>query len=146
MSIKIDSTVITAHIVSCYASQTGCTEDNKDKFWNSLEALLRAIPQGESTIVGGDLNGHVRANKEGYMRCHGGHGFSVWNDDRCRILDFAEAYDFIVTNTYFKKRPTYLAAYTSGGHATQINYWLVCQQDMKLVTDTKVIPYDCITP
>ncbi|XP_049796078.1 uncharacterized protein LOC126212707 [Schistocerca nitens] len=146
MSIKIDSTAITAHVVSCYAPQTGCTEDEKDKFWNSPDVLLREVPQDESIIVGGNLNGHFRAHKEGYMRCHGGHGLGVWKDDGCWILDFAESHDLIVTNTYFKKRPTHLANYTSGGHATEIDYWLFRHQDMKLVTDTKVIPYDCITP
>ncbi|XP_047105183.1 uncharacterized protein LOC124770912 [Schistocerca piceifrons] len=99
MSIKIDSTAITAHIVSCYANQTGCTEDEKDKFWNSPDALLREVPQDESIIVGGNLNGHFRAHKEGYMRCHGGHGYSGWEDDGCQIRDFAEAHDIIVINT-----------------------------------------------
>lgn len=63
-----------------------------------------------------------------------------------RILDFAAAHNLAVTNTFFKKRPSHLATYTSGGHATQIDYWMVRRRDLKQVTDTKVIPYESVAP
>lgn len=89
-------------------------------------------------ILGGDLNGHVGADSDGYTRCHRGHGLAVWNDNGCRILDCLETHDLAVTNMYFKKRSTHMATYTSGGHVTRIDYWMVQRRDLKLVTNTKV--------
>ncbi|KAL1247800.1 hypothetical protein QQF64_023176 [Cirrhinus molitorella] len=82
---------------------------------------LRTIPPDEH-ILGGNLNGHVGSGNDGYTCCHGGRGFGVQNNDGSRILDCTETHDLAVTNTYFKKRDTHLAIYTSGGHATQIDY------------------------
>ncbi len=64
----------------------------------------------------------------------------------CHILDCVETHDLAVTNMYFKKRSTHLATYTSGGHVTQIDYWMVQRQDLQLVTNTKEIPYDSVAP
>ncbi len=65
---------------------------------------------------------------------------------RTKLHDCAETHDLAVTNTYFKKRDTHLATYTSGGHATQIDYWMIRRRDLKLVSNTKVILYDSVVP
>ena len=36
----------------------GC-EEEKETFWRQMDQELRAIPEGERVIVGGDLNEHV---------------------------------------------------------------------------------------
>ncbi len=132
-SVKIESESTTAHIISCYAPQTGCPDDEKDDFWASLDTHLWTIAPDEYVILGDDLNGHVGSGNDGYTRCHGGHGLGVQNNHGSCILDCAETHDLAVTNTYFKKRDTHLATYTSGGHATQIDYWMIWQRDLKLV-------------
>lgn len=50
-----------------------------------------------------------------------------------------------VVNT-FRKRPSHLATYISGGHTTQIDYWMIRRRDLKLALDAKVIPSDTIGP
>ena len=42
--------------------------------------------------------------KTGYERVHGGHGYGVKKDMGDMILDFQTFYDFMVTNTYCRKR------------------------------------------
>lgn len=39
-----------------------------------------------------------------------------------------------------------MATYTSAGHATQIDFWMIWRRDQKLVRNTKVIPYGSIVP
>jgi hypothetical protein len=137
MTIKIESDATTLRIVTCYAPQTGCPDDEKDKFWEGLDAHLRTVGPEEHLVLGGDLNGHVGSARDGYNQYHG---------DGNRILDCAEAHELVVANTFFKKRPTHLITYTSGNRTTQIDYLLVRRRDLKLVTNIKVIPSEPIAP
>ena len=148
MSIKIDPGTgnPAIRVISCYAPQTGCPDDIKDEFWESLDTHLRSVRSEEHLVIGGDLNGHVGNARDGYEQLHGGHGFGARNDDGCRILDCAEAHDLAIANTYFKKKLSHLITYYSGGRTTQIDYWLIRRRDLKLTTNTKVIPSDNIGP
>lgn len=87
ISIKIESESIISHLIFCYARQTGYPDIEKDDFWESFEMHLRTIAPEDHIILGGDLNGHVGEDSDGYMRCHGGHGLGVRNDD---ILESVE--------------------------------------------------------
>ncbi|VDO33223.1 unnamed protein product [Haemonchus placei] len=58
------------HLFTAYAPQTGCSEQIKDTFWNLLDEKTAEAPLQEAIDVGGDLNGHVGATKDGYS-CHG---------------------------------------------------------------------------
>ncbi|XDV43670.1 hypothetical protein PO909_012111 [Leuciscus waleckii] len=146
ISIKIVSGSITICVICCYAPQTGCTDEDKDELWENLDAHLRIVEPEEYLFIGGDLNGHVGSARHGYEQVHGGRGHGTRNDDGRRILDCAEAHDLQYANTFFKKRPTHLATYNSGGITTQIDYWMLRRRDLKLTLDTKGIPSDNIGP
>uniref|UniRef100_A0A915JIE1 Uncharacterized protein n=1 Tax=Romanomermis culicivorax TaxID=13658 RepID=A0A915JIE1_ROMCU len=92
--------------------------------------------------TGGDLNRHVGSTRDGNDWHHGGHGFQTHKNYGSHILDCVEA----VTNTFFKKRPTHLITYNSGGRATQIDYCLVQWLDHKLLVNANVIPSNNIDP
>ncbi|XP_026042711.1 uncharacterized protein LOC113033277 [Astatotilapia calliptera] len=144
MQIDVDPTVL--RIISCYAPQTNCPDEEKTEFWRALDDHLQTISPEEHVAVGGDLNGHVGKGRDGYHRFHGGQRFGTRNDDGCRVLDYAEAHDLAVTNTFFKKKPAHLITYSSGGRDTQIDYWLVRRPHLSLVTNVKVIPSTNIGP
>ena len=55
-------------------------------------------------VVGGDLNGHIGTNVDGYDGVHGRYGFGERNADGERILEFCDAMELIVTNTCFKRQ------------------------------------------
>lgn len=59
ISIKMVSGEVTTQVISCYTSQTGCTEGEKDQFWESIDAHLRTLALKEHVLLGGDLDGHV---------------------------------------------------------------------------------------
>ena len=52
------------NILSAYAPQQGCSQEEKDLFWKLLESILTGIPEGEELIAAGDLNGHVGMDRE----------------------------------------------------------------------------------
>jgi len=74
----------------------------KDSFWDQMISVTGSIPVSELTVVGGDLNGHIGANVDGYDGVHGGYGFGERNADGEWILEFCDAMELIVTNTCFK--------------------------------------------
>ncbi|XP_046844904.1 uncharacterized protein LOC124438748 [Xenia sp. Carnegie-2017] len=59
----------TFNIVTAYAPQQGCEEDEKQRFWNQLEEVTTNVKETEQLIVAGDLNGHIgRERVEGFER------------------------------------------------------------------------------
>lgn len=95
-------------------------------------------------VLGGDLNGHVESARDGYSQCHGGNEFGSRNDAGIHIFGCAEAYELVVANIFFKKRPTGLITYNSGRCRTQLDYLIVRRCNLKLVTNVKVIPREAI--
>lgn len=72
MSIKVLIQGEVVNIVAAYAPQVGCSKDEKAQFWTHLDDILQEIPVNETTIVGGDLNGHVGREYAPYERIRGG--------------------------------------------------------------------------
>ena len=74
MSIKLGVEKTVVNIICAYAPQVGCTEEEKETFWEQMDQELSATLDGERLIVGGDLYGHIGRSREGIERIHGGWG------------------------------------------------------------------------
>ena len=139
MMLKILVGKRTVSIVSCYAPQQGLTELEKDRFYDDLISLISVLSEDELVMLGGDLNGHVGRNTDGYEGIHGGYGYGNRNREGERILELGAALDMVVCNTFFKKRDSRLITYVSGNSKTQIDYIMVRNKDRKFLKDVKVI-------
>ena len=64
MSVKLGIGETVVNVICAYAPQAGCEDEEKETFWRQMDQDLRAIPEGERVIVGGDLNGHVGISRE----------------------------------------------------------------------------------
>ncbi|RZB81212.1 LINE-1 retrotransposable element ORF2 protein isoform B [Glycine soja] len=135
----------TFNVISGYAPQVGLAEHFKVKFWEDLERVLQDIPQGEKVFLGGDLNGHVGSVDRGFEGVHGGFGLGEMNGDGKSILEFSEALDLSIANTWFKKREEHLITYKSGGTCSQIDFFLIRKSDRKYCLNCKVIPGESLT-
>ena len=71
---------------------------------------MRQIPGQEDMWIGADKNGHVGGTTTGFEREHGGNS---WGDRNAagEILQFAQAYDLGVVNTFFQKKMAHLISY-----------------------------------
>ncbi|XP_047024179.1 craniofacial development protein 2-like [Helicoverpa zea] len=133
------------NIICAYAPQTGCSNAEKETFWNEINDLLQSIPATESKYIGGDLNGHVGSRTFTYQRIHGNWGYGNINPEGENILQFALTHDLAIVNTFFSKRPEHLVTYKSGGACTQIDYILTDRHRLKTFRDCKVIPGEPLT-
>ena len=128
-------------IVSAYAPQAGCDEEEKEAFWEEMNQVM----QGREKIwIGGDLNGHVGEGSKGNEECMGNCEMGIRNEEGERIISFAKAESLAFVNTYFKKEINKLITYSSGQHKTQIDYFMCRKSDLKSVKDCKVIPGDYV--
>lgn len=133
------------NIISVYAPQTGCPEQEKQDFWEDLDEVMQNIPPSEFTHLGGDLNGHVGQKNDLYSDVHGGCGFGSANQQGIEILNFATKHFLKIINTYFQKKPEHLITYKCSKHSTQIDYLLASRNMFKLYKDCKVIPGNALT-
>jgi exonuclease III len=139
MSVKLGMGKSILTVISAYAPQSGCEEEEKDKFWRELEEEFNTIPGNEKAIIGGDLNGHVGTDRRGLERWHGGWGYGEKNAEGQRILEFMIAQDMALINTYFKKEENKLVTYSSGGRSSQIDFIACRRRDLKEIQDCAVI-------
>ena len=69
MCLKV---LISDKLVTCHcAPQTGRSAEEKDSFWDQMISVTGSIPASELTVVGGELNGHIGTNVDGYDGVHG---------------------------------------------------------------------------
>ncbi|XP_068219218.1 craniofacial development protein 2-like [Palaemon carinicauda] len=80
MSLKLGLGATLVNAVCAYATQAGCTEEEKDTFWEEKDQELRIIPARERVIIGGDLKDHFGISREGIERVHSGWGVGEKND------------------------------------------------------------------
>ncbi|KAL5148302.1 Transcriptional adapter ADA2a [Glycine soja] len=67
------------------------------------------------------------------------------NGEGKSILEFSEALDLSIANTWFKKREEHLITYKSGGTCSQIDFFLIRKSDRKYCLNCKVISGESLT-
>ena len=72
MKVALNGEII--NIMSAYAPQTGCGENEKIQFWEEMDEELRDIPDTEKLWVGGYFNGHCGRNNSGKEETIGKYG------------------------------------------------------------------------
>ena len=145
MKMKISCNESVLNIISAYAPQVGCTEEEKDEFWRQLDEEVLTVPRSESLVIGGDLNGHIGQDNMNVDRVHGGWAVGHRNPEGDRILDFAVAFDMSVVNTFFEKTQEQLVTYKSGGQVSQIDYILWRREELKEIKNSKTFPIEHVT-
>ena len=118
----------------------GCTDEEKEEFWEELEELTRSFSDKDKIIIGADLSGHIGSGNTGYERWHGCFGHGEKNQEGDNILEFTQAYDMALGNSFFKKREEHYVTYKSGANRKVIDYIWVRRQDLRDLKDCKVIP------
>ncbi|XP_071728359.1 uncharacterized protein [Rutidosis leptorrhynchoides] len=140
MSVSLIIKEETFTVISAYAPHTGLSDAEKKSFWELLDEVVRGCPADHRLIIGGDLNGHIGVEAEGYEGAHGGFGFGPRNEEGLSILEFAIAHEMVVANFFFKKRDAQLATFHSGGRSTQIDFLLLRKGELRTCRDCKVLP------
>ena len=135
--VRVDKVIL--NLITAYAPQVGRKMEEKEEFYIELGKVLLDIPEKEMVMLGGDLNGHVGEDKDGFEGVHGGKGYGNRNEEGEMILEFAVAHGLVVMNTCFEKEISKKVTYESGDCRTVVDYILVRQRDRNLMQDVKVV-------
>ncbi|XP_047984410.1 uncharacterized protein LOC125224931 [Leguminivora glycinivorella] len=133
------------NIVSAYAPQIGCPNQEKLHFWEDFDEIMQNIPSNEYIHIAGDLNGHVGETSQLYDAAHGGYGYGSANQQGITIMNFAIKHSLKIVNTCFKKKVEHLITYKCAQYSTQIDYILTNNSIIKQYKDCKVIPGNALT-
>ena len=82
--------------------------------------ILSDIDVGERLLICGDMNGHVRVEVDGFEGVHGGYSFGRQNVDGKMLLEFSDALDLAIVNTWFKKEVRKMITYETKACKTVI--------------------------
>ncbi|XP_009785013.2 uncharacterized protein [Nicotiana sylvestris] len=111
MTIKLVVVKCTLNIINTYTPQVGLEDEVKRRFWEGS-----------------------------YTEVHGGFSFGDRNGRGTSLLDFAKAFELVITNSSFPKREeANLVTFQSTMVKTQIDYLLFRRCDRGLCEDCKVI-------
>ncbi|XP_071740006.1 uncharacterized protein [Rutidosis leptorrhynchoides] len=111
MAVRLVIQEETYMVICAYAPHAGLGDEEKSRFWESLDEVVRSCPAEHHLLFGGDLNGHIGTFSDGYTGVHGGFG----------------------------KTEAQLATFHSGGHGTQIDYLLLRKGDLRACRDCRAL-------
>ena len=126
-------------VLSAYAPQIGRSEDEKERFYEELNTVMKSFSDREEVILAGDFNGHLGKASDGYESVHGGKGHGIRNREGERVLDFATQWNMCICNTWFFKEEKCKFTYESGQWKSMIDLVLVSKKQRKFVQDIKTI-------
>ena len=89
-----------------------------DRFYNELLDVVSKLH--EIVMVPKDFSVHVDKSADGYDGVYGGFRYGGRNPEGDRILEFGDATEMAVGNTFFKKRDSRLVTYQSGNQSASL--------------------------
>ncbi|XP_047257656.1 craniofacial development protein 2-like [Capsicum annuum] len=127
------------------ATQQSLDDEEKKRFWEDLDEMVRGVPSNEKLFIRGDFNGHIGSSSRGYDDVHGGYRFGVRNVEGVTLLDFARAFRLVVGNFNFPKKEVHLTTFYSSMSKTQIVFLFLKKGDRGICKDCNVLPSESIS-
>ena len=123
-------------IIVAYASTSYSTEEEVDKFYETLE-LAKGQCKSQDIIIMGDINAKV--GSEPFEEIVGKYGLGIQNDREERWVQWCKENDQVITNTWFKQHPRRCWTWKSLGDQVrnQINYITICKRFRNAVMQAK---------
>ena len=88
-------------ILQCYAPTNDHEEEDKDLFYEQLQAKLNEIPRHDVITLMGDLNAKVGDDNNGAERTMGKFGCGSINNNGERLVEFCASNDLVIGGTLF---------------------------------------------
>ena len=86
------------HVISAYASQGRKMQEKKEEFWGMMDDSLGIIPENEILVIGGDLNGHVGRDRNGFEDVMEIDGYGERNVNGENILEISQSRQLKILN------------------------------------------------
>ena len=130
-----------ATFVSVYYPTLDSSDDEKDRFYDTLYSTNRTISQDDKIIFLGDFNARVGRNHDIWHGVIGHHGVGNMNSSGLRLLYLCSELGLVITNTFFQLREmhnnSWMHPRSRNWHL--IDYVIVRRRDMNEVQITRAM-------
>ena len=141
IAARFFSKFVKMSVIQVYAPTNEATDEDKESFYEQLQATLDKAPKHDLVVVMGDLNAKVGDSNEGCEDIMEKHGTGAINDKGDRIVRFAAFNNLVITGTIFPHCIGHKQIWTSPDGLTQnqIDHILISRQHRTPDLDTRAM-------
>ncbi|KAL9979771.1 hypothetical protein ACROYT_G017482 [Oculina patagonica] len=127
-------------VIQCYAPTNDADPEQKDIFYETLQAEVENTPSQDLLIVMGDLNAMVGTVNTGNERVMGGHGYGILNDNGARLVELCGMNNIVIGGTLFPHKDIHKISWNSPNRRdkSQIDHLLINGKWRRSLQDVRV--------
>ena len=128
------------NIIQSYAPTNDSNDEDKDAFYNQLQAIIETFPSRDLNILMGDLKAKVGNDNQGYEETMGNHGLGQMNDNGMRFADLCAINNLVIGGTLFSHKRIHKATWISPDNTTenQIDHVCISRKFRRSLQDVRV--------
>jgi len=137
--IRITQKKLDLIILNCYAPTENADEDEKNNFYDTLEATFDALPKNCIRLIVGDLNAQV-GRETSFGQTIGKESWNhTTNDNGHKIVDFCSSRDLIISSTYIPRKNIYKYTWSApdGKTKSQIDHIIIDKRHKTLIRNIR---------
>ena len=140
LKARFNSKFIKLTVVVCYAPHNQRDADEKDDFYQQLQAAVETVPAHDMLLVLGDLNARTGSDNKGKERYMGKHGMGDLNDNGERLIGICEQNELTIGGTLFPHKNIHKVTWTSpdGKTKEQLDHILINRKWRGSLQDVRV--------
>ena len=140
IKIRLKGKQVNTTIFQCYAPTNDKNEEEKDQFYQQLQAELESTPNHDLLIVMGDLNAKVGNDNTNHPRAMGTQGCGTMNENGERLADFCDMNDLVIGGTLFQHKEIHKITWYSPNNRdkNQIDHLMISGKWRRSLQDIKV--------
>lgn len=113
MKVRLKAGVTNLTLVVGYAPTEVASVSEKEKFYNTLDTVLDAVPRHDMCLLIGDFNARVGRDAAANPGVVGPHGLETLNDNGQRLIDTCTSHGLSVGGTLFQHKLIHKYTWTS---------------------------------
>ena len=132
---------IDMNIIQIYAPTNDDDKEEKDNFYNILQAVREGLPNKDLNIIMGDANAKVGEDNTGYEETMGKHGVSQMNENGERFANICFFNRLVIGDTIFPHKKIHKATWVSPDQRTenQIDHFCISRKFRRSLEDVRVL-------
>ena len=132
---------INMNIIQIYAPTNDDEEEEKDNFYNRLQAVVEGLPNKDLNIIMGDANAMVGEDNTGYEETMGKHGVGQMNENGERFANICSFNRLVIGGTIFPQKKIHKATCVSPDQRTenQIDHFCISRKFRRSLEDVRVL-------
>nr|KAG5687084.1 hypothetical protein BaRGS_017102 [Batillaria attramentaria] len=139
LSARFNSKGRKVTILQCYAPTNMADEEEKENFYEQLQAVLDKAPRRDLKILMGDLNAKVGTDNTDRELIMGKHGTGTQNENGELFTEFCTTNDLVIGGTIFPHKTIHKTTWTSpdGRTVNQIDHITIGRKWRRSLLDVR---------